>query len=190
MSDGETTAAEEAGDSNVPVEQPEPLADNAIILFGEIKRLDRPKGRRARLMMPRLINFLARAINILTRTAVGQELFAGQLLQDGGASANIPAIAEVIVVLTNYMGEEWDQFDREILPTILQCNEKETARLEGEGDIFEIYTALYRAIRYYMLFGFSEGQREALGKLFAEAERRAAEGEEEEGKNERGEQAS
>lgn len=98
----------------------------------------------------------------------------------GSAPPNVTEIVELIVKLTAYLGEEWEAFERDILPFLLQCTKEEEGRLENEGDIFEVYTALYRAMRYYLLFGFTDAQREAFRKLFSESERR---NEEEEAKN-------
>jgi DNA-binding FadR family transcriptional regulator len=53
---------------------------------------------------------------------------------------------------------KWEEFDRDLLPFLLQV---ESAELEDEGDVVEVYMALYRAVRWYATKSITPEQRAA-----------------------------
>jgi hypothetical protein len=162
-----------------------PLPGNVIVLFGEERHLYALKGREPRLKFPKLLNMLSYLITVATSMNIDLTGFADRIgrafapdtpedkkLSPEETQKLIGDITAIMSALGNFLsGPKWEEFDRELLPFLLQ-EPPDSQRLDKEGDPIEVYVALFRALRYYIADGFSSSQMTALKKLFAEGERR------------------
>ncbi len=165
--------------------QQEPLPGNVIVLFGEKRHLYPLKGRESRLKFPKLLTMLSYVIQASTSMNIDLGSFAKRIERAFGpdkpqaerltpeeTQALIQDITALMSALGNFLsGPKWEEFDRELLPFLLQ-EPPDSERLESEGGPVEVYVALFRALRYYIADGFSNPQLNAIGKLLAEGERR------------------
>ena len=124
----------------------QPLADNEIILFGQTHALTPLKGRRAREMMPRVVAFAAGAIQALILGDWDILGLAERLSKPDNLLNMLTELSQIVQYLMIALQSKWEEFDRDLLPFLLQV---EPEALEDEGDVVEVYLALYRAIRWY-----------------------------------------
>lgn len=137
---------------------PSSLADNEIILFGQVHELHPLKGRKAREMMPRVVAFAASAIQSLILGDWDILDIAERINHPENALAMVGDISQIVRFLMITLQGKWEEFDRDLLPFLLQV---ESAELEDEGDVVEVYMALYRAVRWYATKSITPEQRAA-----------------------------
>ncbi len=125
----------------------QPLADNEIILFGQVRALTPLKGRKAREMMPRVIAFAANAVTALVMGDWDIMGLADRLARPENALSAVADLGQLVQFLMVTLQGKWEEFDRDLLPFLLQVD---PAELEDEGEMVEVYLALYRAIRWYL----------------------------------------
>jgi hypothetical protein len=142
------------------------LPPNVVIVFGERQVLHPLQGRKARMMFPRLVEFAARILFTAQKAQVSiLSLLQGEPSQDD--------IYTLIVALSRTMAVEmWEEVETNFLPFLLQLDEQQAQRLEEEGDPFEIYWSLWRAIQYHVKVSLDKPALAALRRLLAEAARR------------------
>ncbi|NLS77344.1 MAG: hypothetical protein GXY76_08815 [Chloroflexi bacterium] len=136
----------------------EQLADNEIILFGQVHALRPLKGRKAREMMPRVVAFSANAITALVLGDWDIMGLADRLARPENALSAVADLGQLVQFLMVTLQGKWEEFDRDLLPFLLQV---EPAALEEEGDVVEVYLALYRAVRWYATKSITSEQRAA-----------------------------
>jgi len=156
-------------DQNMPE-----LLDNQIWIFGEKRTLKPLMGRRGRSVVWKMVD-VAGAI-IAAAQSVGLDivgLISGDVhIED--ISQVVQTLAAMLMALARFLtSAQWDKFELEVLP-ILLGEPPDSTRLEEEGDPVEVYYAAARAIVYHIKVSFQKPQLKALGKLFAEAERKNA----------------
>lgn len=162
--------------TNAQVTKTKEMAPDTIILFGEEKRLKPLAGRQSRIMVPRVIQFLSRVLGMLLESEQFDIWGLFSSFQEKAAERDkevFATVAHMLHFLSVAMGAAWEEFDRELLPFLLQADPK---RLETEGDPFEVYYALYRAIRFYVTVGMSDFQRQSVARALEGFAKNAQEG--------------
>lgn len=148
------------------------LLPNQIILFGEVRTLHPLQGRKARLMFPKVLDLIGGFLGAVRASQIDlTKLLSGQVgLED---------MAVVLMTLGRFLtSEQWKNFDEEIVPFLLEEEPHPDPsgimvdRLAHEGDIIEVYAALWRAIQYHVTTSLDKPQVQALMKLFQEGQRR------------------
>ena len=140
----------------------ESLASNEVRLFGKVHRLEKLKGRAARLMIPRCLEFATRAISLLVQGEVDVLGIITALQSPTRTKDDFSNAMSLIHFLSLTMRDKWEEFDRELLPFLLQVD---GALLETEGDPFEVYFALFRAIQFYARESLTAEQKTAFAQV-------------------------
>jgi len=156
-------------DQNMPE-----LLDNQIWIFGEKRTLKPLMGRRGRSVIWKMLDMVSAIIT----AAQGVELDIGALVRGEIKTEDTAKLVQTFSAMLMALGrfttsEQWDRFETEVLPVLLG-EPPDSTRLEEEGDPVEVYFAAAKAIVYHIKVSFQKPQLKALGKLFAEAERKNA----------------
>jgi len=156
------------------------LLPNQIEVFGEVRTLQPLRGRRGRMVIPMMLDMVGALLT--AAQAVGLDLKALMDWQAQGGAGFDPVLIKTVSAMLMALGrtvtgEQWDRFERRVLPVLLQ-EPPDSDRLENEGDPVEIYWAAARAIVYQGKLLSQKEQLTALKQLMAEADRRKNSGEE------------
>lgn len=147
---------------------------NEIVIGDRKWRLSPLKGKRARLMIPRIASVASRVLYAAIKGGVD----TGQLLaffdldvgEEDFQFSDIPLeelLKAVHFIIENITEEQLDFLNDEVLPFLLQINlkDEEFAKWwDEEAEPFESYAMTYKAIKYHLSTTFGEATREAIKK--------------------------
>lgn len=115
------------------------------------------RGMKAIRKMPKVLKFLSILVNAAVKSGIpidkwlqGQEVIANPSLMD---------IMQAIGFIAEALGENFEDFEKEIVPFLLECDSK---FLEENGTPYEIFLALWNAILFHIETSLGAEVTEAL----------------------------
>ena len=153
-----------------------------VVSIGDRKewRLRPLKGKRARLMIPRIASVVSRILYAAIMGGVDTKQLLAFFDMETTADfkfTDIPIeelLKAVHFIIENITTEQLDFINDEAMPFLLQLDleDKEVVRWwDEEAPPLETYVAVYRAVRYHLRTSFGAATREAIKKSLAVEER-------------------
>jgi len=140
------------------------------------------KGRKARKVVPRLIEIAAAALNLAASNGVD---LGKVFVNEDGSGANLPsfsALTAASIALSRYFKSEYDEIEQEIFPVLLCAEDKQWVFIDEESTPGEMYSALWVATQYHLETSFGIEVQQALKNLQGQTEQEEAMVEDTEGK--------
>lgn len=127
------------------------------------------KGRKARRMMPQLLEIAAAALNLAAANGVDlTKIFTAE-----GVEPQLPsfaALTQASIALARYFKDEYDDIEQRVFPVLLCAEDSEWIFIDEESTPGEMYGALWVAIQYHLKTSFGIEVQQALKNLQEQAE--------------------
>ena len=124
------------------------------------------KGRRARRVVPRIIEIAAALFNMASSGGVN----ILSLFGENAESPSVVALAQAAYGVATFFKDEYDEIEGEIFPVVLCLEDKDWVYVDEEATPGELYKALWIAIQYHLETSFGVEVQEALKNLQEEVE--------------------
>ena len=119
------------------------------------------KGKRARRMVPRILEIVAAALNLASANGIDLAKF----FTEDGKLPDTGALTKAAFALSQYFKDEYDSIEDEVFPIILSAEGKDWQYISEESTPGEMYKALWVAAQYHLKTSFGVEVQEALKNL-------------------------
>jgi len=144
-------------------EEVQKLESNEIVLFGKTKQLQPYKGKRARLVLPKVVTLASGLMEVSNKAGFNlADFLSNKTTAEQWLAENKDSVFRLIVFISTYWQDRADDIER-LLPFLLQVDAKE---LENDGDPIEVYWAMFKALKYMFVENITPEAKIAIDRIF------------------------
>jgi hypothetical protein len=119
------------------------------------------KGKKARRMVPRILEIVAASLNLASANGID----LGKFFTEDGQIPDAAALTKAAFALSQYFKDEYDTIESEVFPVVLGQEGKDWQFIDEEATPGDMFRALWIAIQYHLKTSFGIEVQEALKNL-------------------------